>query len=187
MPKFEKEFVHFMWDDKLKGKKVFYADDIDTLIRDVADGKDMHIVKESEFSDVPFEVNGDSWTFCYYDPYSELKLAHEQGKTIQAHVSGNMWVNIKEPSWEERPECYRIKPDEPEKSKPITNRELSKWLAQGNGEYCWYDDEDGFVSKCLIELRYFQENANEKVVRVKIRKWTDQEWHEPSREYMELE
>ena len=77
MPKFEKKYVHFMWDDKLKGKKVFYADDIDTLIQDVTDGNDIGIVKEGEFTSAPFEVKRDCWKFVYFDPYYDLKIAYE--------------------------------------------------------------------------------------------------------------
>lgn len=182
MPKFKKEFVHFMWDDKLKGKKVFYAGDIDTLIRDVADGKDMHIVKESGFSDVPFEVNGDSWTFVYYDPYYELKREHEQGKKIQALLPGNIWVIIEDPRWDYPPDQYRIKPDEPKESKPITNRELSKWLAQGNGE-CKQSDSDMWFST----YHYYWSGEDNTPAEALVRKWGDPDWHEPTRAYLGLE
>lgn len=83
MPKFEKKYVHFMWDDELKGKKVFYADDITTLIMDIANDDDRGIAEESGVRDEPFEVNGHNWRFVYYDPYYELKRAYEQGKIIQ--------------------------------------------------------------------------------------------------------
>ena len=187
MPKFEKRFVHFMWDDELEGKKVFYADDIHMLIEDVTDGDDMGIVKESEYSDEPFDVDGDNWRFVYYDPYYELKWAYEQGITIQAHVSGNMWVDIKEPSWEDGPERYRIKQDE----NPVTHRELALWLAQGNGEIYHYDDS-GFKTEVKTSYGYHQEyencDCNEyKTFHSKIRKWGDTEWVTPTREYMGLE
>lgn len=31
MPKFEKQYVHFMWSDELEGKMVFFADYIAQL------------------------------------------------------------------------------------------------------------------------------------------------------------
>lgn len=31
MPKFEKQYVHFMWDDELQGKKCFVSSYIDLL------------------------------------------------------------------------------------------------------------------------------------------------------------
>lgn len=192
MPKFDKRFVYFMWDDILKGKECFVADSIGLLCNFVERNLKSYryeIIGEGD-GKAPFKINGPgnaNMVFCYHDPWYDLKVAYERVKTIQAHVSGNMWVNMEDPSWEDPPECYRIDPDEPKKSKPITNRELSKWLAQGNGEYYWYDDEDGFVSECGTELQYPQENANDKVVRVKIRKWEDTDWHVPSRKYIGLE
>lgn len=192
MPKFERKYVHFMWNDVLKGKKCFVADSIGLLYSFVERNLKSYryeIIGEGD-GKAPFKINGPgnaSMVFCYHDPWYDLKVAYEEGKTIQAHVSGNMWVNLEDPSWEGSPECYRINPDEPKGSKPVTNRELARWLAQGNGEYYWHDDEDGFVSECGTELQYPQENANDKVVRVKIRKWKDEEWHEPTREYLGLE
>ena len=63
-----------------------------------------------------------------------------------------------------------------------TNRELAKWLVLGNGQYqgsggwIWtehhYDigQDDDACSNCI-----------------KVRKWCDKEWHEPTREYLGLE
>ena len=63
-----------------------------------------------------------------------------------------------------------------------TNRELAKWLVLGNGQYkvsggrIWtehhYDigQDDDACSKFI-----------------KVRKWGDKEWHEPTREYLGLE
>lgn len=64
-----------------------------------------------------------------------------------------------------------------------TNRELAKWLVLGNGQYrvsggirIWtehpYDigQDDDACSKFI-----------------KVRKWDDKEWHEPTREYLGLE
>ena len=63
-----------------------------------------------------------------------------------------------------------------------TNRELAKWLVLGNGQYkvsggrIWtehhYDigQDDDACSKFI-----------------KVRKWCDKEWHEPTREYLGLE
>ena len=35
MELFDKKFIYCVWDDELKGKKVFYADEIDNLIEKV--------------------------------------------------------------------------------------------------------------------------------------------------------
>lgn len=61
----------------------------------------------------------------------------------------------------------------------LTCRELSKWLAQGNGEAskdAWRDE--------ITYLNYLKENENEPVdENYRIRKWDDTEWHKPTREY----
>lgn len=65
------------------------------------------------------------------------------------------------------------------KARRVTNRELSKWLAQGNGEM-----------KAGSELAYT--HMNYKLIRAnseadstaKVRKWDDVEWHEPTVDYM---
>ena len=62
-----------------------------------------------------------------------------------------------------------------------TNREIAKWLAEGNGEVkyentvfpnwnYWYNQENCIVKNSLY-----------------ARKWCDKEWHEPTREYLGLE
>ena len=75
---------------------------------------------------------------------------------------------------------YRIKPEET----PVTCRELSKWLAQGNGEYYEYDC-DGWESHRCIEYQYEQDNLP--ISKVMVRRWEDTEWHQPTREYMGLD
>ena len=65
-----------------------------------------------------------------------------------------------------------------------TNRELSKWLAQGNGEWCSCIG-DGF--KASIEWWYGQGNSETKVNNVLVRKWSDTEWHKPDVEYLGIE
>lgn len=63
-----------------------------------------------------------------------------------------------------------------------TNRELAKWLAQGNGQY----QMSG--GKIWTEHPYDigqDDDACSKFV--KVRKWCDNEWHEPTREYLGLE
>ena len=62
-----------------------------------------------------------------------------------------------------------------------TNRELAKWLALGNGQY--------HVSggKIWTEHPYDigqDDDACSKFI--KVRKWGDKEWHEPTLEYLSL-
>ena len=74
--------------------------------------------------------------------------------------------------------CAEIpKPDE----KPVTYRELSRWLAEGNGEVKWSDTfcTNWNYSICK-ENEFLSENFS-------VRKWDDTEWHKPTREYLGLE
>ena len=190
MSKFEKEFVHFMWSDELEGKKVFYADDIPTLIKDIANDDDRGIAEESGVRDEPFEVNGHSWRFVYYDHNYELKRAYEQGKKIECKRKGDAWEDwnyTPAPAWLDDHE-YRIMPEE---QKPVTNRELAFWLVRGYGQIYHHDDA-GFRTEVKTSYSYHQEEDNCdcnvcKTLHCKIRKWGDTEWVTPTREYMGLE
>ena len=70
------------------------------------------------------------------------------------------------------------------KPKNITNRELAKWLAQGNGEM----RKDTCISTAYSFLFYDNSLANNPVCAyIEVRKWDDTEWHKPTREYLGLE
>lgn len=73
----------------------------------------------------------------------------------------------------------------PEKPAPriATNRELARWLAQGNGELNIHN------TGIHTYFNYTTENANSecKDVIFKVRKWSDSEWHNPDVEYMGME
>ena len=79
-----------------------------------------------------------------------------------------------------------ILPDPP-KSRRATNRELARWLAQGDGEWKLegpVSDED----QCSSDYVYFEKYENYKLdCDVLVRKWSDTEWHEPTVDYMGLE
>lgn len=57
----------------------------------------------------------------------------------------------------------------------VTNRELSKWLAKGRGEY---RNQTGLVSNYYV----YDETESDEVVPsyIKVRRWDDNEWHEPT-------
>lgn len=64
-----------------------------------------------------------------------------------------------------------------------TNRELAKWLAQGNGE--WGISKFGVIEKA--EIGWFYDTGYEKQTlqsELRVRKWDDTEWHKPDVEYM---
>ena len=83
--KFEDKFVHFRWDDELKGKMVFFADSIKDLEENVCTGSEEMKILDGRIpnSDYPLVVGRSSWKFVYYDPNYDIKIAYEEGKTIQ--------------------------------------------------------------------------------------------------------
>lgn len=189
MPKFEKQYVHFMWDDELEGKKGFFSDDIVTLCTDVTHNDRNWYGSAYSGAEDPYQFKcggeGCSFHFFYHDPYYDLKVAHEQGKTIQYCVSGE-WDDLHEPIWNDELERYRIKPDEPNRT-TVTNRELAQWLAQGKGEFA-YLTEHGTYMDCYNSINYSYDTDNWDVQdNIRVRKWEDTEWHSPTREYMGLE
>lgn len=133
MELFDKRFVHFMWDDELKGKRCFLEDGIDVLKTLVEDGRPClyHEVKESNDPNHPFQSNtiGINFAFAYYDPNYEVKKAFNKGKKIQVRCANGIWSDCcVTPKWSDVRE-YRVKP-----------AEAPKWIAylarQQNG--CCY-------------------------------------------------
>jgi len=75
-----------------------------------------------------------------------------------------------------------ILPDHP-KPRRATNRELSRWLAHGNGE--WGISKFGVIDKA--EIGWFYDTGYEKQTlqsHLRVRKWSDTEWHEPTVDYL---
>lgn len=187
MPKFEKKFVHFMWSDELEGKTVFFADYIPHLQRKVENNDIEHYTKVTQSDELlPFRMKDGraGWQFVYFDPNYELKLAHEQGKKIECKRKGDAWGDLDwdytpSPAWLDDYE-YRI---QSEGTNLVTKRELAKWLAMGNGEF---QVRTGDQFSCFNEYSYDAQDANEPTEITCVRKWNDEEWHEPTREYMGL-
>ena len=76
----------------------------------------------------------------------------------------------------------------PEKAAPrrATNRELSKWLAQGNGEWCLTNGTGQIGASTNYGYSTYEENKNV-IDGVLVRKWDDADWNEPTLKYLELE
>lgn len=76
--------------------------------------------------------------------------------------------------------CAEIPSSLPE-LKPITERELARWLANGNGEV-------KSASTIYSHWNYYPESENKSIPNYfTVRKWYDTEWHKPTREYLGLE
>ncbi len=101
------------------------------------------------------------WDVVDREPCERTIVAYLPGRSMHSAVGMNDAYSY----------CAEI-PEEP-KPRRATNRELAKWLAQGNGERVFVDDprSDNLpVSEC-----------------VRVRKWDDEDWHEPTADYMGLE
>ncbi len=104
---FDKEFVHFLWDDKLDGKECFVASEIDDLIKFVNENSKDHKYKVHKSNDpsYPFQAESDYAPSCfaYYDPLYEYKFAWANGKNIEVTANGTKYLYINgisdEPDW----------------------------------------------------------------------------------------
>lgn len=66
-------------------------------------------------------------------------------------------------------------------AKPVTNRELARWLSADNGEVM---DSDYVTTTWFYWLRQADATIKQSLV---VRKWNETEWHSPTREYLGLE
>ncbi len=83
MPKFEKQFIYFMWDDKLKGKECFVADNISNL-KSAFERDYRETIIGTHDEAFPFEIEEDAYyRFAYYDKNYDVKKAYEEGEVIQ--------------------------------------------------------------------------------------------------------
>lgn len=141
MKPFDPKFVHFIWDDELKGKEVFYADEIDDLIEEVngeTNDSGRKILYDKSCSHRhPFRIDEndieDCYRFVYYDPNYECKIAYNEDKQIQAKLNGfedKNWIDVKQPTWEGNL-IFRIKPEENKKY----------WIIAQNS---WFTDSEAY-------------------------------------------
>ena len=81
--------------------------------------------------------------------------------------------------------CYKYCAEIP-KTRRATHRELSKWLAQGNGEVT--EGATNSFPFCETSLDYDSGESDKPCGNtISIRKWDDDEWHEPTVDYMGIE
>lgn len=185
--KFELKYVRCTWSEDMKGTKFFVAPRISELKRIVEEGYLVGYgsIEETDSLDFPFRSKtGEAWRFAYFDPYFTLKQAREEGKTIERFwKSENEWEEWIDDEFPGDLALYRIKPSR----EPVTNRELSRWLAQGKGE-CRFTSMGDDSPYAQMAFRYCDKDGLLPVKRlVLVRKWEDTEWNEPTREYMGLE
>ena len=166
MELYDSKYVYFDWDDKLKGKKGLFADNINDLKQAVKDNKIGwfgEILKSSDSdSHFPFEtIDKDGWhahlRFCYYDPYYELRKAYLEGKQIQFKGNIDNWVDIAGiPLFNASPDEYRIKPEwyiilDDYGLSRINSKKDGDVLFEGTEEECieWYQKYKSFENIML--------------------------------------
>ena len=74
---------------------------------------------------------------------------------------------------------YRVKPKE--STRRMTNRELARWIVEGNGEWSCYDTFSTYNDEHVYSsytYRLYDENK-EVNSNIRIRKWDSDEWREP--------
>lgn len=183
---FEKEFVHFVWDDKLANRRVFIGDNIEQLVKALDQNHERIYVRDSGDLMFPFKsVNHpyEPYRFVYYDPLYDIKKAHEDGKAIEIRdlISGQWYTPSKPVFISDRAEDYRIKDVADD---IVTNRELAMWLALGNGE-CKYVNWSSDMA--LHSYTYREDNSDKELGDdLLVRKWSDLEWHKPTKSYMRI-
>lgn len=149
MELFDKRFVHFMWDDRLIGKKCFLADYINELQSYVEKGDESNsdTLAYSEDKSAPFKpVNRllHRCRFAYFDPNYEVKRAFNEGKTIQflsrqQQSNGgwtDVWYDCVEPRFIENTE-YRVKPEEEKWIVYLARKTNGSCYLSACAESCW--------------------------------------------------
>ena len=72
---------------------------------------------------------------------------------------------------------------DPPKPRRATNRELARWLIEGNAQIRHSDSDMVYVGWNYKEFEDDLPCSND----ILVRKWNDTEWHEPTVDYMGLE
>lgn len=136
---FDERFVRKVWNDSLAGCRCFVADEMETLMELVRDGRNVSRVYRNSREDreeFPFRrLEGDgAFRLCYFDPLYGYKAALKKGVTVQTLLPGaGRWTEVK--SWDERCE-YRVIGE-----RPFCNK-AEFMEAVGNG-IPWVEKKDG--------------------------------------------
>ena len=118
---------------------------------------------------------------CFFDPPKKAVFINEDHEPIREKRLFSFDKRFHCPFTDEENLCWphcALLPDPP-KPRMATNRELSRWLAQGNGE-CLGSQDDADTA-----WNYQMESSNAPLREgAKVRKWEDTEWHDPTVDYL---
>lgn len=171
---FDVDHVHTVLSDgALMEKRVFVADDLPALRERVEQNLDRVLVTWSRDEVRPFrDGSGHDWRFAYYDPLYDLKLAYSLGADIEFLADGDEWTKVDDPLWNRPSYMYRVAPQN------ASNLELMRWLAKGKG-LC---RKSGIVLTGLSMTE--GELPSPAADGFEVRRWSDEEWHKPTLEYL---
>lgn len=112
MELYNKEFIYFEWEDKLKGKKGFFANTINELKSKIESGFELlecHFSNNQTGFHFSNSISNSAYQFFYYDPYYEFRKAYLEGKLLQFKDCSGNWEDVAgEPLFKNGE--YRIKP-----------------------------------------------------------------------------
>ena len=100
MEVFDKKYVYYLWDNELEGEKCLLSDNAFLLKEFVNNCNDLihqdsivlcDNVTYSGENRYPFASKTSRYSFCYYDPNIELKIAAKNGKRLQWSDDGKIW------------------------------------------------------------------------------------------------
>lgn len=111
------------------------------------------------------------WDNSNTEPRKAEVYAYLPGRSPRVQCNDSEWYH-----------CAEI-PKEP-KPRRATNLELAKWLAQGNGIYRLTCLPAVWGSELALRIDTSECAVNDDI---QIRKWDDEDWHEPTADYMGLE
>ena len=119
---------------------------------------------------------------CFFDPPKKAVFINEDHVPIREKQLFSFDKRFMCPFTDEENLCWpycALLPDPP-KPRRATNRELSKWLAQGNGEVLCSDHRmmHSFWEYDIVT------SGLPVCDDVKVRKWSDTEWHDPTVDYL---
>lgn len=118
-----------------------------------------------------------------FNPPQEMLVIDEYGdkpvkKKVAAILATGFCHNVVATDETFCQSCFRI--PNPPKPRRATNRELSRWLIEGNAQIRHSDSDMVYVGWNYKEFEDDLPCSNN----VLVRKWSDTEWHEPDVDYL---
>jgi hypothetical protein len=172
MELYDKKYVYFEWDDKLEGKKGFFANTINELKTKVENGFELlecHFSNNHAGFHFSNSISNSAYQFFYYDPYYEIRRAYNEGKQIQFKDWNDDWVDVADEPLLKNGE-YRIKPNEIKYVPFDTVQELidcwdnkypqNKSRPKGTMPLIWIKEKEKDIRTFITEY-YFERDCHE--------------------------